>query len=96
MKLKADSGAAPALCVWPPNIQYWCLLDIFSQAGGRFIQTNILPVRDNCAAVSGFAMAVNSARTTAGAAPTLASNAGFACTDTDPRSQLGASPRLEA
>ena len=64
-----------------------CKLNIFSQTGGRFIQTDILPVRDNCAAIPGFAMSVNATRTTNGAVPTL--TAGFACTDTDPRSQLG-------
>ena len=88
IKLKADSRTAPALCVWPPNVRYWCLLDIFSQAGGRFVQTAILPVRDNCAAVSTFAMTVDFHRTTGTAAPTIASSTGFGCTDTDPRSQL--------
>lgn len=66
-----------------------CLLDVFSQSGGRFIQTAILPVRDNCAAVTGFAMTVSAIRTISGATPTKASGAGFSCTDTDPRSQLG-------
>lgn len=92
IKLKADTPSAPALCVWPPNIKYYCLLNIFSQSGGKFVQTAILPVRDNCAAVSGFAMTVNAARAAGTAAPTKASNTGFACTDTDPRSQLGEMP----
>lgn len=89
IKLKANTPSAPALCVWPPNIKYWCLLDIFSQGGGRFVQTAILPVRDNCAAVSGFAMTFNAARAAGTAAPSIASGTGFGCTDTDPRSQLG-------
>ena len=90
-KLQVDSGSSPALCVWPPSGKYFCRLDIFSQSGGRFIQTDILPVRDNCAAVSGFAMTVNPTRTINGALPTT--TAGFSCTDTDPRSQLG-TPKL--
>ena len=92
----ADSGASPALCVWPPNINYWCLLDVFHQSGGRFIQTRLLPVRDNCAAVSGFAMTVNAARASGASAPsgTGLSGTGFGCTDTDPRSQRG-KPLLE-
>lgn len=75
--------------MWPPNIKYYSLLDIFSQSGGRYTQTAILPVRDNCGAVPGFLMTVANLRTTAGATPTIASGAGFACTDTDPRSQPG-------
>ena len=88
-KLKADSAASPALCVWPPNYKYWCLLDVFSQSNGRFIQTDILPVRDNCANVATFAMTVRAGRSTSGN-PTIASNTGYSCTDTDPRSQSGA------
>ena len=90
----SPSGApGPALCVWPPNVNYWCVLDIFAQSGGSFLRTNVLPIRDNCAAVSGFAMTVNALRTTGTAAPsgTGMSGTGFACTDTDPRSQRGAS-----
>ena len=84
----ADSGTNPALCVWPPSYNYYCVLNFLAQSGGKFLRTNILPVSDNCAAVSGFAMTVSTIRTTAGATPTLSSG-GFACTDTDPRSQLG-------
>jgi hypothetical protein len=85
----ADSPAFPALCVWPPNYNYWCVLDVFAQGGGKFLRTNVLPVRDNCAAVTGFEMSVNAAlRANGGLAPSLTAG-GFACTDNDPRSQLG-------
>ena len=92
-----DSGSSPALCVWPPNSKYWCVLDIFSQSGGTFIRTNILPVSDNCAAVNGFNMLINSARAIGANAPsgTGLSGTGFGCTDTDPRSQLGALQLLQ-
>lgn len=89
LQLKADSPSAPALCVWPPNKKYYCLLDIFAQSGGRFIKTGILPVRDNCAGLTGFKMTIDAVRTINGANPTKASGKGFSCTDTDPRSQLG-------
>ena len=81
-----DSPASPALCVWPPNYNYWCVRDVFAQGGGHFLRTNVLPVRDNCAAVTGFEMIVNAAR--ASLTPSLTAG-GFACTDNDPRSQLG-------
>ena len=92
IKLKSDTPAAPALCVWPPNVKFYCLLDIFSQSGGSFIQTSILPIRDNCAAVATFGMTINALRTTGTAAPsgTGTSGTGFGCTDSDPRSQRGA------
>ena len=93
-KLRADSAADPALCVWPPNVKYWCLNNIFAQAGsgsggGRFDQTGILPVRDNCAAVTGFKMTVGTTARAASVAD-LSLTKGFSCTDTDPRSQPGA------
>jgi hypothetical protein len=67
------------------------VLDIFAQSGGSFLRTNVLPIRDNCDAVSGFAMNVNALRTTGTAAPsgTGISGTGFVYTDTDPRSQRG-------
>lgn len=89
IKLKSDSTLNPALCVWPPNVKFFCLLDIFSQAGGRFIRTEILPIRDNCGAVDGFKMTVDAGRALNGAAPTKISGKGFSCIDTDPRSQQG-------
>ena len=61
------------MCSWPPNFKYYCLLDVFAQAGGAFIRTELLPIKDNCG--TAFKMIVGPS--------------GFACSDSDPRSQPG-------
>ena len=70
----AGPGNNNIMCTWPPNFKYYCLADVFGQAGGSFIRDELLPIKDNCGTL--FPMEVGPS--------------GFSCTDTDPRCEPGA------
>ena len=91
-----DTVSGSSLCTWPANYEYYCLRDVFNNVGGSFVQTALLPVTDNCAAITdggaGGALTVDPVRAMLGDAsypiPVYGSS-GFSCVDTDQRSEVG-------